>query len=146
MVYWYLFCIFLKGVIVIENTQASQKIMKRQFHQIVVLSTFLVLGVAAGAMAQDAGMSDNDVAGVPAEAGGQFSTGEDIRYAPRATGIYAPTDSVMLQMQDFPMQRAAQKAVEKQADKPAPKKDDSILTFNFLYYIIQKYKLQDIID
>jgi hypothetical protein len=24
--------------------------------------------------------------------------------------------------------------------------DDSILSFNFLYYIIQKYKLQDIID
>ncbi len=29
---------------------------------------------------------------------------------------------------------------------PARGEDDSILSFNFLYYIIQKYKLQDIID
>jgi hypothetical protein len=36
----------------------------------------------------------------------------------------------------------------KPADKqPAPKQEDeSILSFNFLYYIIQKYKLQDIVD
>lgn len=46
------------------------------------------------------------------------------------------------------------------AQRPAPTKsaaentkleskqssDDSILSFNFLYYIIQKYKLQDIVD
>ncbi len=32
--------------------------------------------------------------------------------------------------------------------KPESKQssDDSILSFNFLYYIIQKYKLQDIVD
>jgi len=32
--------------------------------------------------------------------------------------------------------------------KPETKQtaDDSILSFNFLYYIIQKYKLQDIVD
>ena len=45
------------------------------------------------------------------------------------------------------MQRAAQKPADKAADKQNSKsKDDSILTFNFLYYIIQKYKLQDVID
>lgn len=82
-------------------------------------------------------MSDKDVTElVP------LVTGEDVRNVPRATGIYAPADSISLQLNDFPMQRAAQKPGEKQ---PA-KKDDSILTFNFLYYIIQKYKLQDIID
>ena len=32
---------------------------------------------------------------------------------------------------------------ERKEEKP---KDESVLTFNFLYYIIQKYKLQDIID
>lgn len=26
------------------------------------------------------------------------------------------------------------------------KDDDSVLTFNFLYYLIQKYKMQDIVD
>lgn len=74
-----------------------------------------------------------------------FTPGEDLRYVPRTVGISAPSDSLALQIQDFPMQRAAQKPAEKSADKNA-KKDDSILTFNFLYYIIQKYKLQDIID
>jgi hypothetical protein len=37
------------------------------------------------------------------------------------------------------------KAAEKQPPQQ-PKDDDSILSFNFLYYIIQKYKLQDIVD
>lgn len=30
--------------------------------------------------------------------------------------------------------------------KAQKNEDDSILSFNFLYYIIQKYKLQDIVD
>ena len=70
----------------------------------------------------------------------------EARYIPRASGVYAPSDSLVLQLHNFPMQQATQKPAdknEKQASKP---KDDSILTFNFLYYIIQKYKLQDIID
>lgn len=42
-------------------------------------------------------------------------------------------------------QEPAPKASEKQL---APKEEDpdSILSFNFLYYIIEKYKLQDIVD
>ena len=36
------------------------------------------------------------------------------------------------------------KAAEKQQQQT--KDDDSILSFNFLYYIIEKYKLQDIVD
>lgn len=35
---------------------------------------------------------------------------------------------------------------DKSTEKPARQDDDSILSFNFLYYIIQKYKMQDIID
>jgi hypothetical protein len=39
------------------------------------------------------------------------------------------------------------KSPEKQQQPPPAKEDDdSILSFNFLYYIIQKYKLQDIVD
>lgn len=34
----------------------------------------------------------------------------------------------------------------KSQQKPKSGGDDSILSFNFLYYIIQKYKLQDIVD
>ena len=33
-----------------------------------------------------------------------------------------------------------------QANKQNKEEDESILSFNFLYYIIQKYKLQDIVD
>lgn len=32
------------------------------------------------------------------------------------------------------------------ASKQNKEEDESILSFNFLYYIIQKYKLQDIVD
>jgi hypothetical protein len=31
-------------------------------------------------------------------------------------------------------------------EKQSKNQDDSILSFNFLYYIIEKYKLQDIVD
>ncbi|MEJ1236751.1 hypothetical protein WBG78_01400 [Chryseolinea sp. T2] len=30
--------------------------------------------------------------------------------------------------------------------KPASQEDDSILSFNFLYYIFEKYKMQDVVD
>jgi hypothetical protein len=33
-----------------------------------------------------------------------------------------------------------------QVSKQNKEEDESILSFNFLYYIIQKYKLQDIVD
>jgi hypothetical protein len=36
--------------------------------------------------------------------------------------------------------------VPKEQNKSKDQKDDSILSFNFLYYLIQKYKMQDIID
>ncbi len=113
--------------------------MCRFIQRFIFLSALIVLCAALNASAQDAGMSEKDVTTVEKV---PLITGEDMRYVPKATGIYAPADSISLQLNDFPMQRAAQKPGE----KPAPKKDDSILTFNFLYYIIQKYKLQDIID
>ena len=118
--------------------------MRGRIQQIIFLSLFVVLAASANAVAQDAGMSDVEISEANREKA-SFTPGEDLRYVPRATGINAPSDSITLQIQDFPMQRAAQKPAEKSADKNA-KKDDSILTFNFLYYIIQKYKLQDIID
>lgn len=89
-------------------------------------------------------MSDVEITSVPADERAGFTPGEQVRFVPRPPGNYAPTDSLSLQIQDFPMQRAAQRPPEKPAGNG--KKDESILTFNFLYYIIQKYKLQDIID
>lgn len=122
--------------------------MKSRIQQIVFLGTFLLLCASAEVFAQNAGMPDVEIATTtPDHEKTVFTPGEDVPYIPRVTGVRAPTDSIALQMQDFPMQRAAQRPAEKPADKQqAAKKDDSILTYNFLYYIIQKYKLQDIID
>ena len=104
---------------------------------------------ATDAVAQDAGMSDVEIPADDLSRGDHssiFVPGEDARFVPRASG-HVSNDSISLQMQDFPMQRAAQRPAEKASEKQSVKgKDDSVLTFNFLYYIIQKYKLQDIID
>lgn len=114
----------------------------------IILFFILVVGFIP-ATAQDAGMSDLEI--VDGDAGGEtvvYTPGEDLRYIPKASGSNMPQDSIVLQMQDFPMQQAAMRATDRSGEKqtPAKPKDDSILTFNFLYYIIQKYKLQDIID
>lgn len=76
-----------------------------------------------------------------------FVPGEDLRYTSQSVGLVMAKDSIVIQMHGFPIQRAGQKRAEKTSDSQNSKpKDDSILTFNFLYYIIQKYKLQDVID
>lgn len=111
---------------------------------------FSLMIISGSVLAQDAGMSDVEIVDDRDPSGEKtsaFSPGEmDVGYLPRASGVYAPNDSIALHIHDFPMQ-AAQKPVDKANEKQASKsKDDSILTFNFLYYIIQKYKLQDIID
>lgn len=102
------------------------------------------------AQAQDAGMSDAEIIDERPAAGNDkmvYAPGEDLPYVPHASGTVKPEDSVYLQIQDFPMQQATMKPPESPSAKKVEKsKDDSILTFNFLYYIIQKYKLQDIID
>lgn len=110
----------------------------------------LLLCCAASAWAQDAGMSELEMPAVTRDGADESATyipGEEIKYIPRASAAVVSSDSIALQLQDFPMQRAAQRPADKTADKQNGKsKDDSILTFNLLYYIIQKYKLQDIID
>ena|SRR5688500_3356554 len=121
--------------------------MKRWVPHIIFL--IILLMYTGGASAQDAGMSDTEIAGERAAVDGErlvLTPGEmEVRYIPRASGVYAPSDSIALHAMDFPMQQAAQRPADKNEKQPT-KKDDSILTFNFLYYIIQKYKLQDIID
>jgi len=114
-----------------------------------VLILVLALCSAGTAYAQEAGMSDLEVTvEVAAETSeATFGSGGEVRFIPQTPGYVPAKDSIMLQISDFPMQRAAQRPqAAKQADKPKAKDDDSILTFNFLYYIVQKYKLQDIID
>lgn len=123
--------------------------MKRWDLHIVFFLLLIVLSTGT-VRAQEAGMSDvkiTDEADPLNSEKTAYTPGEEVRYIPSAPGNAADKDSVMLQIQDFPMQRATMKTPEKSNEKqPAKAKDDSILTFNFLYYIIQKYKLQDIID
>src|SRR5687767_4991405 len=79
-----------------------------------------------------------------------YSPGEgDSRFTPKGSAI--PTtgkDSVVVAKPNPQIQKAKPeqpvKAAEKQQQQT--KNDDSILSFNFLYYIIEKYKLQDIVD
>lgn len=116
-----------------------------------LLAFMLTLASATGVAAQDAGMSDievSDEATLSENEKAAFVPGEDVRYIPQSAGKTQVRDSLMLHMHDFPMQQAAMKPAERSSEKQAAgkPKDDSILTFNFLYYIIQKYKLQDIID
>lgn len=123
--------------------------MSARTKKILAISVLLLCCVAS-AWAQDAGMSELEM---PADTRGGadesavYIPGEEIKYIPRASAAVVSSDSIALQLQDFPMQRAAQRPADKTTDKQNGKsKDDSILTFNLLYYIIQKYKLQDIID
>lgn len=124
--------------------------MRAWIQNCLAITLLLLCGAAGSAWAQDAGMSDIEMPAdsrMDADEGAVYVPGEEVKYIPRASAAVVSSDSIALQLQDFPMQRAAQRPAEKNADKQTGKsKDDSILTFNFLYYIIQKYKLQDIID
>ena len=115
-----------------------------------LLFLFMLITLSAAVQAQDAGMSDVEMVddGDPLEGEKPiYVPGEDLRYIPKAPANVPARDSLMLQMNDFPMQQATMKRPDKATEKQDSKaKDDSILTFNFLYYMIQKYKLQDIID
>lgn len=122
--------------------------MKSRISHLMFFLTVVLLLAAGGSYAQEAGTSDVEMSGDREPAGSEklvFGLGEQ-RYIPKTTA--SSKDSIALNIQDFPMQQAALKAATEKSEKEQPQKqqDDSILTFNFLYYIIQKYKLQDIID
>lgn len=62
-----------------------------------------------------------------------------------------PTSNVTRLRIEKTMPPATKETVQKQSknQEESPKAktdDDSIMSFNFLYYIIEKYKLQDIVD
>jgi hypothetical protein len=112
-----------------------------------LLATFAFFAVPATVMAQDAGMSDVEVVDYR-EADGEkiLSPGGEgeVRYIPKASSIRK--DSVSMQTIEGASQKPKIEPAAKPAGKQPAKEDESILTFNFLYYIIQKYKLQDIVD
>ncbi|MBT1704209.1 hypothetical protein [Chryseosolibacter indicus] len=126
-----------------------------------IVSLLFLSSLSSFVYAQDGGMQDIEmtVEVVDRDRIISSSSGESgSRYTPR-TSYSSNKDSVGSNSQNnapsSPVTPApatnnkAQKPAANQkapADKHAKEKDDSILSFNFLYYIIEKYKLQDIVD
>jgi hypothetical protein len=117
--------------------------MKIRLHYALLLTLAIAFGAADKAVAQDAGMSDVDILKerdrAESEKFGASSGEAEVRYIPHAPDVLK--DSVASPGTEIPALKTA-----KPADKQQKQPDDSILSFNFLYYIIQKYKLQDIVD
>ena len=118
--------------------------MRISLYHAYLIATCAIFVVPGTVMAQDAGMSDVEVVDYRDADGEKILSspgGEgEVRYIPKASPIRK--DSVSVQG----IEGSLQKPGAKPAGKQPAKEDESILTFNFLYYIIQKYKLQDIVD
>jgi hypothetical protein len=122
--------------------------MRISLYHTYLLATFAIFAVPGTVMAQDAGMSDVEVVDYR-EAEGEkilLSPGGEgeVRYIPKAASSIRK-DSVSVQAEGTSQKPRIEPAAKPTTKQPA-KEDESILTFNFLYYIIQKYKLQDIVD
>lgn len=119
-----------------------------------ILTIFACLALAQVSFAQDGGMSDvevNDDRDRLEREKIMYSPGEsDSRYVPNRNPNPTPKDSIPPTLPAKNSITPAQKAkptAAKSTEKQQPKSsEESILTFNFLYYIIEKYKLQDIVD
>lgn len=144
-------------------------LMKKSLHKFLIVACLLMSGLPA-AIAQDAAVQDFELTESERDRYERdkviFSPGgenESRFMSPRAIpggNSKSPTDSTgatktqpQTQTQTPHNAPAGGKIKHEQQTvkppvKPAPPKedDDAILSFNFLYYIIQKYKLQEIID
>lgn len=134
--------------------------MKIQLHHILLLTCFTTTAGVTSSFAQDSSINEYETVDTEREKVEKekilYSPGEgDSRYTPKtivSTNSKDSTTSVIPKAQPVisakPKADPAQKEqTQRPTDKQHPPKDeDSILSFNFLYYIIQKYKLQDIID
>jgi hypothetical protein len=135
--------------------------MKRKLQHILAITCFALLGSVTVSFAQEANASDYDVMDNEREKLEKerilYSPGEgESRYIPKAVNTTTnPKDSASVSRPAAPVAVPARMKTEAQAkEQPTrphdkqhpPKDDDSIMSFNFLYYIIQKYKLQDIVD
>lgn len=73
------------------------------------------------------------------------SANEVIILAPGSTDARSHTPSDSLSAARNPLHPAKSSTSSKSSNKQKDD-DDSILSFNFLYYLIERYKLQDIVD
>ncbi len=117
--------------------------MKNRVNNIILTIFFAVVFSAAvqSAMAQDASYP---VEGISTET--EFSR-DEVTYAGEGdvmlnnkVRIASPRDSATTRVK---------RPIRPETSKPAGRassEDDSILSFNFLYYIFEKYKMQDVVD
>jgi hypothetical protein len=132
--------------------------MKRRPRFIMFLTVIVILTIVSTSYGQDAYEEPSLIEAEAFRVDGDriLSTpgDTDIRYnvlkpSPKIT----VKDSAMVAPTATPVNNVAKVKVEKQlpAHKPTVQKqskeeDESIMSFHFLYYMIQKYKLQDIVE
>jgi hypothetical protein len=152
-----LFCTFPGEKNNIANKPIRPLSMKIQFHHILITATLSMILMGNECMGQDASFPDYEVTDPERERLERdkilYSPGEgETRYIPRTEPKQtASKDSVSavspIRQTTVPVKIKPETAPKSPAKQQPPKEDDdTILSFNFLYYIIQKYKLQDIID
>lgn len=122
--------------------------MKRKLHSatLTLILTFLATAGSVMVYAQGASASSDFNAPNTDIEKANYSMGEG---EPAPPGTAAKSTTPQKDSRDSLAVRPAQKVAD---PLRSPKKsvaeedDDSVLSFNFLYFIIRKYKLQDIID
>ncbi|HYG19079.1 MAG TPA: hypothetical protein VD816_09115 [Ohtaekwangia sp.] len=134
--------------------------MRLSFYHILSAFAFLMCAFACttATYAQDGGFplnetydSDPDYSDLPAPSG----EGEARLNTPKIipASVTPTRDSAAVRVPAQRHLKSADKAAESskngaknRENRKQPEDDDSVLSFNFLYYIFQKYKLQDIVD
>jgi hypothetical protein len=126
--------------------------MEIRLHHILILACIASAACVTSSYGQDSGIPDYEMTDNEREKM-LYSPGGEGEVRPRypAAVPAAPKDSASITRITpvlVPPSRLKPEQPLKPSEKQPPPKhdDDSILSFNFLYYIIQKYKLQDIID
>lgn len=124
--------------------------MKIQLHYILILFCLLSVGFVPAASAQDGNEQEYEIPDVDRDKmlyspGGE---GENRNKVAPSVPVLAKDSVISTRTVPVAPTRSKQEQAPKTSDKQlAPKEDpESILSFNFLYYIIEKYKLQDIVD
>jgi hypothetical protein len=122
--------------------------MKFRWHYILVVLFCLVSpACVTSVFAQDSDIEDVEVMATEAEKLLYSPGGEtELRYG--SSSAILSKDSASNLPNVNPARRVKEQPVKPADKQNASKEDeeDSILSFNVLYYIIQKYKLQDIVD
>lgn len=130
--------------------------MKIKVHHIIIICLLALLSSVEFVRAQESGFSDIEIIDSEKDRAERdkiiYSPGEsDTRYTGKSTNTLPAKESAETVLPTSPIvpRYKAEKptpTIKPTVEKQSKNQDDSILSFNFLYYIIEKYKLQDIVD